>query len=193
MKTLQESLFDKDLVQQEPTGFQLNDYLVFDGQWVYRTSRSECITNDDIEAVRDAGVKGLNVLEIINWKKVKQDLKKYKGDLLDLGMYAYASSSSSNMRTVETTRKTEDLVRLMLTIPFTKELPEHSAASGTINEFTKEFRRKMNEYIFPKFKGGFSALFYFDITIGKYNVFVTLNFYPTKTQWLRFEFLNLND
>lgn len=193
MKTLQESLFDKDLVQQEPTGFQLKDYLAFDGQWVYRTSRSECITNENIEAVRDAGVKGLNVLEIINWKKVKQDLKKYKGDGSDLGMYAYASPSSSNMRTAETTRKTEDLARLMLTIPFTKELPEYSAASWTINEFTKEFRRKMNEYIFPKFKGGFSTLFYFDIMIGKYNIFVGLNFYPTKTQWVRFEFLKLND
>ena len=78
MKSLKESLFDKDLVKKDIPGHQLKDLVYFDGQWVYRL-----LSKDSF------GFKNPHVLEIIDWKRVRQNLKKWGGDKIDLGLYAY--------------------------------------------------------------------------------------------------------
>ena len=191
MKSLVESLFDNDLVQKEIPGHQLKDIVFFDGQWVYRLRKGYSKIIIPIE-----GYDKDNALGVIDWKKVRQDLKKWGGNKINLGLYAYANADEYNIRNTETTKKTEDFARLILTIPYIEEYH-----FGEFNSrFRDEFIPKLDEYILPQYKQHMKH-FYFDINSrSKFGMTVALkygcesyNFSTFDTEVLRFEFVKNSD
>ncbi len=183
-----ESLFDRDLVTKEPIGNQLKNIVFFDGQLVYRIfqgSKRLIYTGDYVFN---------NALHIFDWDKVKKDLKKWKGDKIDLGLYAYANSTKYIMRTAETNKKTEDFARLIMSIPFTEEYH-----FGSFNSrFRDEFIPKLSEYILPRYKDfkPYMNQFYFDILTRSYGFSIVVRYgamNPDRDpEVLRWEFLKLN-
>ena len=164
-----ESLFDTDLVQKEPSGYRIKNDAYFDGQWVYRLRYNSI------------GIKGRNCLEVIDWRKAKTDLKKYHGEDIDLGLYAYANSSSENIKTLETDKKTEPFAKLIMSIPLVEE-----CRWGEFNSrFRDELEEKLNEYIVDKWKGTFK----FYVVTSKYTLYVSVKTdeYPHHDM-LRWEF-----
>ena len=138
MRSLSESLFDRDLVEKEPIDNQLKDIVLFDGQWVYklRQGLSKVI-------IPTGDYDGNNALGVIDWKEVKKDLKKWGGDKIDLGQYAYANADKFIMRNTDTNKKTEDFTRLILSIPYTEEY----YFGGFNSRFREEFTPKLDKYI----------------------------------------------
>lgn len=174
MKSLQESLFDRDLVQKEVPGHQLKDIVFFDGQWVYRLLDKS-----------NFGFKQPHILEIIDWGKVRKDLKKFQGDKIDLGLYAYASADQHNIRNTDTNKKTEAFAKLILSIPFVSEVH----FGGYNSRFRDEFVQKLNEYILPSRKD-----FHFELTTTRIGVIFTVHYGPWGDQeLLRFEFVKYSD
>ena len=182
MKTLKESLFDTDLVQKDVPGHKLKDIVYFDGQWVYRYQAPFLKTN--------------NALEVIDWNMVRKDLKKYGGDKIDLGLYAYPNADQRIIRNSQTVKKTEDLARLILSIPYVSEYK-----FGYYNDkFRDEFLKELNKYIFPDKLGTEKSFhihtgFYFDVISDSKWVFaIVLKYGPTGgEEYLRFEFLKYSD
>ena len=171
-----ESLFDKDLVTRDITS-SIKDDVFFDGQWVARLRKGMSKVFIPIE-----GISKDNVLEVIDWKKVKKDLKLFGGTNLDLGLYAYANNSEHNIRTVETTKKTEDFARLIMSVPCVEKIN----FNGYNSRFRDEITPRLNSYILPEFK----HKFYFDCLTSKYTFSVVLKC-PSSGSWddlLRFEF-----
>ena len=199
MKSLSESLFDGDLIEKEIPGHQLKDIVVFDGQWVYRLRKgySRII-------IPTKGYDKDNALGVIDWKKVRRDLKKWGGNKIDLGLYPYANADEYIMRTAETNKKTEDFARLILSIPYIEEY-----YFGRFNSrFCEEFIPKLTEYILPQYKNfnSSSDVFYFDIdTKSKYYISMSLKLrilsrsiygtynLPEDPEVLRFEFYIKNN
>ena len=175
MKSLVESLFDKDLAQKGVPGFQLKDIVFFDGQWVYK--------------YQHPNLKKNNVLEIIDWKKVRADLKKWGGDKIDLGRYAYANADAWIIRNSETVRKTENFARLIMSIPYAEE-----CYFGSFNSrFRDEFLLKLNKYILPEYGPDYPG-FHFDIVTTRFGLVITIEYDPTGDEkYLRFEFLKKSD
>lgn len=191
MKSLSESLFDRDLVEKEPIDNQLKDIFVFDGQWVYRLRHG---LNNVI--IPTGGYDENNALGVIDWKAVKKDLKKWGGDKVNLGQYAYANADKDIMRTTETNKKSEDFARLILSIPYIEEYK----FGGFNGRFRKEFTQKLNNYILPKYKVPRDKYFYFRISYGsRWGCYITLNYRgadpdPTNDpELLRWEFLKKAD
>lgn len=192
MKSLQESLFDKDLVEK-PAGHQLNDIAFFDGQWVYRV----------VEPTRKKlDIKGNNALEVIDWKKVRKDLKKIGGDKIDLGLYAYASADKHIIRNTETNKKTEDFARLILSIPYGEEY----YWGGFNSRFRDEFEPLLDSYILPQKRtqqsGDIRSGWYWEIDCrSRFGFNITLHFNESThyygegagVEWLRFEFIKRSD
>jgi hypothetical protein len=138
MKTLQESLFDKDIVKtNKGVGFRLQDQAFYDGEWLRRLKG-----NYDFDIRADLP-GATHALGIINWKKVRADLKKYGGDDIDLGDYAYYNSDKYKVHNATTKPKTEAFARLILSIPTTEEC--HFDAYNS--RFRDEMCGKLNEYI----------------------------------------------
>ena len=182
MKNLSESLFDQDIVQKDIPGHKLKDIAFFDGQWVYRYQAPFLKTN--------------NALEVIDWNMVRKDLKKYGGDKIDLGLYAYANADQYNIRNAQTNKKTEMFAKLIMSIPY---ICEYKFASYNA-QFRDEFLKELNKYIFPdklKTKGPFHKYtgFYFDlISDSKFGFAIVLKYGPTgDEEYLRFEFVKYSD
>jgi len=174
MKSLSESLFDKDLVTKDIPGHQLKDLVFFDGQWVYRLMDKS-----------NFGFKQPHILEIIDWGKVRHDLKKFQGDKIDLGLYAYANADSHNIRNVDTNKKTEAFARLIMSIPFVEDCNFGSWNS----RFRDEFLPKLNDYILPGRKD-----FHFELTTTRFGVIFTVHYGPWGDQeLLRFEFVKYDN
>ena len=173
MKSLKESLFDKDLIKRSPELYQLKNLVTFDGQWVLRL--------DDWQK-RLVDIKVNNVLSIIDWRKVKQDLKKLGGEDIDLGLYPYANSSDTNVRTAETNKKTEMFARLIMSIPYTEELH----LTGFNSRFRDEFLPKLNDYILKEYR---DKEFSFEEYNSRYALVFTLKHPATIAEFLRFEFV----
>lgn len=169
MKTLKESLFDTDLADKN-AGHKLNDIAFFDGQWVYRMY---IITRDALH------IKGNNALEVIDWKKVRKDLKKFGGDKIDLGLYGYANADKHIIRNTETNKKTEDFARLILSIPYGEEY----YWGGFNSRFRDEFVPKLDEYIIPE------HWYWVMDCRSRFGFNITLHFYGAAEEWLRFEFI----
>jgi len=155
MKTLQESLFDRDLIEKDVPGHQLKDIMFFDGQCVYKLRQGlsrVIIPTGDYD--RD------NALGAIDWKEVKKDLKKWGGDKIDLGRYAYANADKYIMRNSDTNKKTEDFARLILSIPYTEEY----YFGGFNSRFREEFTPKLDKYILSEYKDeSRGKCFYFEV------------------------------
>lgn len=185
MKSLSESLFDRDLVEKEPISNQLKNLVVFDGQWVYKLrqglSRVIIPTGD---------YDGNNALGVIDWKAVKKDLKKWGGDKIDLGLYAYANADRYIMRTTETNKKTEDFARLIMSIPFTEEY-----YFGSFNSrFCDEFIPKLSKYILPQYMDQF---YFYIMTLSRFGLVVVVKYGAMNPERdpevLRWEFLKKSD
>lgn len=171
MKSLKESLFDKDLVEKDIPGHQLKDLVFFDGQWVYKLLSKDYF-----------GFKNPHVLEIIDWKRVRQSLKKWGGDKIDLGLYAYANADAHNVRNVDTNKKTENFARLIMSIPYIEEVN----FGGFNSRFRDEFLKKLDNYILPNWKRDF----HFELITTRFGLVFTLHYSPWGDQeLLRFEFL----
>ena len=170
-----ESLFDRDLVEKDIPGHQLKDLVFFDGQWVYKL-----LSKDSF------GFKNPHALEIIDWKQVRKDLKKWGGDKIDLGLYAYANADAHNIRNADTNKKTENFARLIMSIPYIEEVK-----FGEFNSrFRDEFLKKLDSYILPNWKQDF----HFELMTGRYGLNFTLHYAPWGDQeLLRFEFLKNSD
>jgi hypothetical protein len=183
MKSLVESLFDTDLVQKKVPVHQIKDIAFFDGQWVLRLAPGFPIPKQD------------NALGVIDWKKVVKDVKEFGGQKIDLGMYAYANASNTNIRTVQSTKKTELFARLLMCIPFLEE-----CRFGEFNSrFRDEMCQKLDQYILPEWKGEKRGIngntkFHFDIITSKWTIAVCLTYGPYgNTDLLRWEFEKLKD
>ena len=183
MKSLRESLFDKDLVQKEISGHQLKDLMFFDGQIVYRVKNGSHLVGDGADLIQD-GIKGPNILEIIDWGKVKKDLKKWDGNKIDLGLYGYVNSGQIIMRNAQTNKKTEDFARLILSIPFIEEYHFDSYNS----RFRDEFEEKLTEYILPQWRN----MFYWNVACFPYGCEISI-LYKNRKIYLKFEFLKSSD
>ncbi len=170
MRSLSESLFDRDLVEKEPIDNQLKDLVVFDGQWVCRLMDKS-----------NFGFKQPHILEIIDWNKVRRDLKKFHGDKIDLGLYAYSNADRLNIRNNDTNKKTETFARLIMSIPFIED-----CNFGSYNSrFRDEFLPKLNDYILPRWKD-----FHFELTTTRFGVIFTVHYEPWgDKELLRWEFL----
>ena len=174
MKSLQESLFDKDIVQKEIHGHQLKDIVYFDGQWVYRLMDKS-----------NFGFRNNHILEIFDWSEVRKDLKKFGGDKIDLGLYAYASADQHNIRNVDTNKKTEAFAKLIMSIPFASEFNFGSYNS----RFRDEFIPKLDDYILPGRKD-----FHFELITTRFGAIFTVHYGPWGDQeLLRFEFLKYDN
>ncbi len=190
MKSLSESLFDRDLIEKEVPGHQLKDIVFFDGQWVYRLRKGY---SQVIIPVEDYDKD--NALSIIDWKKVRWDLKKWGGNKINLGLYAYASADKYNIRNTETTKKTEDFARLILTIPYIEEYN----FGGFNSRFCEEFVPKLTEYILPEYRfKSYMKQFYFDIiTRSKFGITIVVKYgryNPSNDpEVLRWEFVKNSD
>ena len=176
-----ESLFDRDLVEKDIPGHQLKDLVFFDGQWVYRLRKG---LSRVIIPIKDYDKD--NALDMIDWKKVKQDLKKWGGDKIDLGLYAYANADALIMRNVDTNKKTENFARLIMSIPYIEEVK-----FGEFNSrFKDEFLKKLDSYILPNWKRDFC----FDLMTSRSGLVFSLRYISWRNQeLLRFEFLKNSD
>lgn len=169
MKSLAESIFDRDLVEKEPIGNQLKDIVLFDGQWVYKLRHglsNVIIPTGDYEEN--------NALSVIDWKAVKKDLKRWGGDKVNLGQYAYANADKYIMRNADTNKKTEDFARLILSIPYAEEY----YFGGFNSRFREEFTPKLDKYILPEYKDeSRDKYFYFKVDCrSRFGCFITLNY-----------------
>ena len=178
MKTLSESLFDTDLIDKI-AGKQLKDIAFFDGQWVYRLSS---MAGWPSLVQKRTGIKGNNALEVIDWKKVRKDLKKFGGDKIDLGLYAFANANKLVIRNTETNKKTENFARLILSIPYGEEY----YWGGFNSRFRDEFIPKLNEYILPEKRNNW---YWVMDCRSKFGFNITLHFQESAEEWLRFEFI----
>ena len=147
MKTLQESLFDKDIITNDKrVGHFLKDLVFYDGEFLMRLKGN---FNFDITA----GLPGqTHALSVIDWKKVRKDLIKYNGNNIDLGLYAHYNSDKYKVHSIESTSKTEAFAKLILCIPTAEECNFNSYNS----RFRDEMCKKLNEYIISKMKDIYS-------------------------------------
>lgn len=185
MKTLVESLFDKDIIQKDVEGHQIKDVANFDGQWVYRIKRGQQV-NLYFEKIKDN-----NVLEVLDWNKIRKDLKRHKGDKIDLGMYPWAGSDGFNIKNAKTDKKTEMLARFIMSIPTIEKLE----FGGFNRKWREEIEGILNEYILPQFRGvksGWSYTnFYWTSAVSKYTLAISLRYGSYGDQDLiRLEFSN---
>ena len=188
MKSLQESLFDKDLVKTDKgVGFRLLDQAFFDGEILKRLKG-----NYDFDM--RAGLRGAtHALGVIDWKKVRTDLKKYGGTNIDLGDYAYYNSDKYKVHNSESKPKTEMFARLILCIPTSEECNFNSFNS----RFRDEMCKKLDEYITGKIGTGKPAkeFYSFDVETkdgNQLDIVLHTNDY-NNFEVCRWEFLKLRD
>ena len=156
MKSLQESLFDKDIVKTDKgIGFKLIDQAFFDGEVLRRLKG-----NWKYDTL--VGLPGAtHALGVIDWKKVRADLKKYGGTDIDLGDYAYYNSDKYKVHNSESKPKTEAFARLILCMPTAEKCNFDSYNS----RFRDEMCKKLDEYITGKIGTGLPAkvIYSFDV------------------------------
>ena len=159
MKSLQESLFDKDIVKTDKgVGFKLMDQAFFDGEVLKRLKGAWISWSYDILV----GLPGAtHALGVIDWKKVRADLKRYGGTDIDLGDYAYYNSDKYKVHNAESKPKTEAFARLILCMPTAEECNFNSYNS----RFRDEMCKKLDEYITGKIGTGLPAkkIYSFDV------------------------------
>jgi len=188
MKTLQESLFDKDIVtNSNKVGHQLKDQVFYDGEVLKRLKG-----NYDFDM--RAGFQGaVHALGVIDWRKVRTDLKKYGGTDIDLGDYAYYNSDKYKVHNSESKPKTEAFARLILCIPTAEECNFNSFNS----RFRDEMCKKLDDYITGKIGTGKPAkeFYSFDVeTKGNNQIDVVLHTNDYNNfEVCRWEFLKLRD
>lgn len=188
MKSLRESLFDKDLVEKD-IAYQLKNTMIFDGQYVYPAHK-------DVLVDMGLNPNSNHVLDVIDWKKVRKDLKEYGGDKLDLGLYEY--SHINNIRTADVVKKTEMFAKLILILPYGE-----SIVLGSYNSrFRDEFEDILNKYIKPEYfetkksrrhsATYYPSAFYFEVIVNHWGVDVCLHHYMFGDQQdlLKWEFLS---
>ena len=190
MKTLAESLFDKDAItNSDDIGYQLKDQVFYDGEILHRLTG---VWN--LAAL--AGVPGQpHALIMIDWKKVKADLKKYKGQNIDLGLYAHYNSDKYKIHNATTKVKTEAFARLILSIRTAEKCNFESYNHN--QAFERDLCDKLNKYIVEKTLTGAPAKdsFYFKVET-KHNALNVLFYnrgYYSNYELIRWEFLKLRD
>lgn len=188
MRTLQESLFDKDIVtNSNKVGHQLKDQVFYDGEVLRRLKG-----NFGYDAY--VGLPGWpHALGLIDWKKVKGDLKKFGGKDIDLGMYAHYNTDKYRIHNVDTKPKTEAFARLILSIRTVEECQLNSYNS----RFRDELSEKLNEYLVEKTGTGAPTknLFHFDVETKHNQIDIVLwhKGYDRSLEVIRWEFLKLRD
>ena len=186
MKTLQESLFDKDIVKNDKgVGYRLLDQVFYDGEVLKRLK-------GNYDSDRRAGFVGaVHALGVIDWKKVRADLKKYGGTNIDLGLYAHYNSDKYKVHNAESKPKTEAFARLILCIPTAEE-----CKFGSFNSrFRDEMCEKLNEYITGKIGTGKPAkeFYSFDVETSSISVDIVLHTNDYNNfEVCRWQFLKLN-
>ena len=188
MKSLQESLFDKDIVtNSNKVGHQLKDQVFYDGEVLKRLKGNY---NYDFYV----GLPGWpHALGLIDWNKVKGDLKKFGGKDIDLGMYAHYNTDKYKIHNTDTKPKTEAFARLILCIRTGEECQLNSYNS----RFRDELSEKLNEYLVEKTGTGAPTkkLFYFDVETKHNQIDIVLwhKGYDKSLEVIRWEFLKLRD
>lgn len=188
MRTLQESLFDKDIVtNSNKVGYQLKDQVFYDGEVLRRLKG-----NFGYDAY--VGLPGWpHALGLIDWKKVKGDLKKFGGKDIYLGMYAHYNTDKYRIHNVDTKPKTEAFARLILCIRTAEECQLNSYNS----RFRDELSEKLNEYLVEKTGTGAPTrnLFHFDVETKHNQIDIVLWYkgYDRSLEVIRWEFLKLRD
>ena len=187
MKTLQESLFDKDLVEKDVPGHQLVDLVFYDGEEVRRLNNK---VSGNINAVKAGMPSAVHGLGAINWTKVRRDLKKNKGENIDLGLYAYWNNDQYRVRTNETIKKTEMFARLIMCLPYHEE-----CRFGAFNSrWRDEFEELLSEYIVDKSPTGAPGKESYKLQVETSNVGVDIVLYSIGyecVELVRWSFLKL--
>lgn len=188
MRTLAESLFDRDIVtNSDKVGHRLKDQVFFDGEVLKRLKGNYSY---DIYV----GLPGWpHALGLIDWKKVKGDLKKFDGKDIDLGSYAHYNTDKHKIHNAETKPKTEAFARLILSIRTMVE-----CQFGPYNNtFEYELSEKLNEYLVEKTGTGAPTknFFHFDVETKHNQIDVALWYkgYDRSIEVIRWEFLKLRD
>lgn len=188
MKSLKESLFDPDIVtNSNKVGHQLKDQVFYDGESLIRLKGHY---NFDMLV----GLPGWpHALGLIDWKKVRQDLKKFGGKDIDLGDYAHYNTDKYKIHNTDTKLKTEAFARLILSIRTAEECQLNSYNS----RFRDELSEKLNEYLVEKTGTGAPTknLFHFDVETKRDQIDVVLwhKGYDRSLEVIRWEFLKLRD
>ena len=190
MKTLAESLFDKDVItNSNDIGYQLKDQVFYDGEILRRLG-------DEWYLAALAGVPGQpHALIMIDWKKVGVNLKKYKGQNIDLGLYAHYNTDKYKIHNTATKVKTEAFARLILSMRMAEKCDFESYNHN--QTFERDLCDKLNKYIVEKTVTGAPAKdsFYFKVET-KHNALTVLFYsqgYDRNYELIRWEFLKLRD